>query len=710
MMKAIVVATKEPALFCDSEKITIFVKKCRYMRRYIIALFFGLLCSTTSIAREVRSLNENWYFYPSTARSTDGALRVNLPHTWSSRSRGGGVNSSIGNFVRKITFPAEWQFQRLFIKFYGVNNSANLLINGVHVGEHHGAYTAFTFEITDHILWGKENELQLVVDGAQTSWLPPTSYDHYAEYGVHRPVELIVTPQAAISPTYHGSDGLFVTTSELASNRVKGDVAVKISTRTNEPMAARLSIFSEDGDRVFKTEVLNIAADDNNDQVSIPFEFSNPKRWSPSTPSLYRFAVELATPSSSDMVEVWSGLRIVDISDDGKVTINGQKINMKGVLLYHDHPLVGTSIGQKELAHDISFVVEMGANAIRSAISPHPQALYDICDKEGLMAWIDFPLCSTTYLADIAYLPTPEFHRNAATLAHEIVVQNYNHPSVIMWGLFSQTKNYGEQFTQLLQEITNSTRETDPTRLIVAASNHNGDLNSIPDLISWRQSLGWNRGNVTDISLWSSHIHTKWSNFKSSVTYGEGGSIRHQNMGRTRNDYAAQDNMHTIQLFDRTQPDWFPESGNTRLHETYSQSLLSDTRFWGVWLCSMFDYRTQRNSNGENSNGMVTFYRDQRKDVFYLYRSQWNKKVPTLHISGRREWRRGKTISDLTIYCSTDDVPVVTLNGGAKLAVKTDGGGIWKVAPFDLLPGQNTVEAKQGRLVDKVVFTYEPTL
>ncbi len=674
------------------------------MKRYIFLILIVLFNLYSLSAREVIPLLDNWYFYPSSARTTDGAQRISLPHTWSVGEQPSGVHGSMGNYVRKLNLSPQWRDKRIFIKFYGVNNIANLLVNGEHAGEHYGAYTAFTFEITEQLRWDIENELQLVVNGAQLTSLPPTSIDYEMECGIYRPVELIVTPKAAVSPLYYGSEGIFVSTKSVSDERATGDVKVILSTYSQEKMDLTLSIYEPNGERAFVTTQKSIRPTQS--EVSVPFEISSPAAWSPSSPSLYRFSVELSTPKSSDSVEVWSGLRVISTDEVGRVKINSQEEDIRGVLLYHDNPLVGNALCESEIESDMELVREVGATAIRSSVAPHHHTLYDYCDSEGLLVWIDFPISRTPYLADIAYYPTADYHRNADVIAHEIVAQNYNHPSVVMWGLFSQLRDRDSGVVEFLTSLRDRVKSFDTTRLIAATSNQNGDINALPDLIVWRQNLGWYRGDVSDISLWRGAIHDRWGHFKSGVAYGESGSIYNQNMGRASNFTTSATTTSSTQLFDRNQPNWSSEAAMTKLHEEYAPQLLGDSLFWGVWLCNMFDYKSHRSGGGENSSGLVSFDRRSRKDIFYLYKSQWNAQEPTLHIAGRREWRRGAKVSDLKIYASSSESIEVLLNGADTLSVTPQGAGIHLVAPFELKQGVNTIEAMQGVVRDSITLSY----
>ena len=136
----------------------------------------------------------------------------------------------------------------------------------------------------------------------------------------------------------------------------------------------------------------------------------------------------------------------------------------------------------------------MGANALRSAVMPHAQYLYDRCDEQGMLVWIDAPLHRSSFLGDVSYFATPAFEQNGLDQLQEIVAQNINHPSVVMWGIFSRLWMRGDDVTPYIRRLNETARTMDPSRPTVACSDQNGDINFITDLIVWQQDVGWRRG------------------------------------------------------------------------------------------------------------------------------------------------------------------------------------------------------------------------
>ena len=192
------------------------------MKRYILVIL-TLILSFEISAREVYSLNNGWRFFYGDAVSSDFARQVTLPHIWNSD---GSQSQTIGNYMRSLNVPAEWQGRRVFIRFYGASSVADLSVNSRYVGTHRGAGTAFTFEITDFVRYGMPNSIRVRVDNAQRNDLLPLAQEENRYGGLHRSVELIVTDRVAISPLHYSTDGVFVTPEKISTESVEGNVTL----------------------------------------------------------------------------------------------------------------------------------------------------------------------------------------------------------------------------------------------------------------------------------------------------------------------------------------------------------------------------------------------------------------------------------------------------------------------------------------------------
>ncbi len=663
-----------------------------------------LLTSSKLCAREVLPLNDDWRLFSASEGSGDRARNISLPFSWS-LERNTPVKHTSTNFLRTLFIPARWSERRIFLKFGAVATAADLFVNGRYIGEHRGGATAFTFEITDHVDFGQSNIVVLRVTSIPGNDILPTSTEIEQYGGIYRDVELIATAQSAISPTFYGSDGLFVATREINDDTVLGEVTVRFISDKVVERGAQLTIADDaSGEVIFSRSIEKLVVDEAKPAV-IPFSLVGAKLWSPDSPNLYRVTLKLNSPTSEpeqgDEVSVRTGFRTIAFAPDGSIKgalfINNETTLLRGVSLYHDHPILGAELNEESFTEDLNTIEDLGANALRSAIVPHDRALYDLCDERGVMVWIDTPFSRSPYLSDISYFPTERFRENGMQQLREIVYQNYNHPSVVMWGLFSLLSTRGDAADGFIRQLNDEAHRIDVTRPTVALSNQNGVMNTIPDLIVWRQKIGWDNGQLSDIGVWRDLLHQNWSHLRSGVLYGEEGSTDHQ---VDRSEIGV--------VRSRKRDAWFPEVRMSAMHEEYAAQLQSDSLFWGKWLNSLYDFKAPRSLLGENVSGVVSFDRKSRKDAYFLYRALWNRDEPTLHIADKRARMLGMGDSLITmrVYSSNDSIaPIATINGEREEQMR-------RVAPSQYVLDNLSVRRRanvvvtQGDMSDSVEFIY----
>ena len=285
-------------------------------------------------------------------------------------------------------------------------------------------------------------------------------------------------------------------------------------------------------------------------------------------------------------------------------------------------------------------------------------------------------------MSDVA---TREIEENGMQQLQEIIAPTINHPSVVMWGIFSQLWMRGDDVTPYLRRLNDTARTMDPSRPTVACSDQDGALNFITDLIVWKQSVGWRRGSTDDVIVWRDLLQKNWSYLKSGGCYGGQGFLEHKS-------YTTQD---------EPRSNWLPEEKQTRFHEEYARNLQNDSLFWGVWIESLFDYGSARRPYGVNGSGLVTLNRREYKDAFYLYRAMWNRQVPTLHIVDKRRKLRDGNKQVFRVYSSlgmpllTAGTDTLVMNEYAPCQYRTD-----SVA----LRGVVEVKAAAGNLRDSVTI------
>lgn len=660
------------------------------MKKLLFILLLTITCGAH--AREVHSLNGDWLFSFRHENSSDKARWVALPHTWNLDALASDPTylRTTADYLRKFYVPQSWAGKRLFVKFYGVESVAELFVNGRYVGEHRGGTTAFVFEITDRVTVGAENMLRVGISNAAMNDVLPLSSAHNLYGGIHRDVELIVTDPTAVSPLYLGSEGVLIRPQSVSDECVEAEAEIHLTSREQNACRLMFTVADPTGGIVMQ-KILKIKLDER--PLIVPFTIEHPQLWSRSQPNLYRVTVTVDSDTSHDEVAVTTGFRRVRITPTEGLRLNDSLVRVQGVTLYYDRLGGGSALSARDYDEDFAFVCELNANALRSPAGPHAPRLYDLCDRAGMLAWIDLPLLRAPFLSDVSYSPNPRLEENGRQQLREMIAQQMNHPSVVMWGLFNCLWQRGEDPVPYVRSLNELAHTMDPSRPTVACSNQDGELNQITDLVVWAQNVGWNKGRTEDLEIWLNLLRSNWSGLRSGVCYGESGDVgqqgevtRPRRLGEVRRQ---------------------PEGRQTRFHEDYTKYLTRDSLLWGVWVNTLFDYGSARREQGVEATGLVTLDRRERKDAFYLYKALWNRTVPTLYIADSRDDKRSEERQSVTIYSSAG-LPMVLLNGDT-LAVKEYAPCIYRCDSVRM-SGRVKIEASAGELRDEVCLSAENAL
>ena len=649
----------------------------RFLLIPLLFLISAVSGSASEPARTTYNLNSDWRFYYASQLDISDADYIALPHTWQDALGSYGNSNSSAHYIRTLNIPREWLGKRIFLRFGGVQNVAGVFVNAAFAGAHKGGFTAFNVEITNYLRYGAENLIRVVVNNDVRSDVLPISSDMDLTAGIYRDVELIVAPRNMISLEHLGTKGVFVVQESVNEEQVSGYVRCYISAQNHAHLDLTIRIIGSDGYQI-ESYTQRINKINNDGYVDIPFSLDNPQLWSPQSPTMYRFEISLSDDKDSDDVAVETGFRTVTFNKERRLCINNEPQVVRGVNLAHDHMGFGMAISQNNLQKDYDMLRDMGATALRSLSGPHTQSLYDWCDRDGVLAWVDMPFTrSEATFADICYYPIEEFHRNGTDQLAEIIAQNYNHPSVVLWGLFSLVWQQGDSVIDYIKVLNDKAKSLDPSRPTMGCSNMDGEINFITDAVALRQTVGWQKGLADDVAVWCRQLDSKreWRTYNFGVCYGEEGVLEH-NTERIVRAHRGTRNL--------------PARRQTYMHERYWSIIDSMGDFWGIWLNSMFDYASSRRPYHLNRSGMVGYDHKTKKDVFYLYRAVWNDSEPTIHIT-EGDWQsRTDTIQHFTVYSSVG-MPLLLVNGDSVTMTRISR-GIYR-ADSVVIKGRANIEA-----------------
>lgn len=675
------------------------------MKKWLMICGLLLAALPVRAEREVYDLNGGWMFY--TYDQAD-SVSVELPHTWNDVDALAGradYYRGAGQYVKSIYVPTQWQGRRVFIRFYGANTVADLLVNGRYAGQHRGGNNAFEFELTDLLNYGERNLLWVTVSNAFRTDVLPTSEAENVYGGLYRRAEIEVTGPTVIGFDGWGDLGVRMQPRKVNAGQASGQALVAVNALHNATCQIGVTI-RDDRDSVVWRTVERHKVDEGVSEVAVPFTVEHPRLWQGTEdPYLYRVTVSLADGERVDSVSFRTGFRTFAVDAEKGFSLNGQPYPLRGVVLWRDQAVYGPVFTESQLRRDVALIREMGANAVRVAGGSHAREFYDLCDEAGLVVLTDGPLIGTTRLDRRGYYNAEAFRANGLRQLQEAIRQLGNHPSICFWGLFADPKMIGDDPRPFIEALQAEARRLDPSRLTAGVSNQDGDVNTLTDLIVWNHSFGWTLGQPEDIAIWRDQLHSDpvWKRMKSAISYRAGGS--------------------PYQYADRLQwPDpsrsWHPENWQSHVHEVHYEALAADSTFWALFVGDMFDRGDAdsgtNGSRGIDDCGLVSFDRRVRKDAFWFYKANWNKSEPFVRFAGRRHGRREGAVQSITVY---SNLPVAELFvNGESLGTQVARNGVMTWENVQLRTGNNQLSAfsviSQGddyvTLEDHMTLLYVP--
>ena len=655
--------------------------------RLVSVVLFMLYGMSMFAQRQDILLNNDWNFRFSHQVQKGTEVRVDLPHTWNAQDALSGkidYKRGIGNYEKNLFIRPEWKGKRLFIRFEGVNNIADVFINRRHIGEHRGGYGAFIFEITGKVEYGKENSILVRVNNGEQLDIMPLVGDFNFYGGIYRDVHLLITDETCISPLDYASPGVRLIQDSVSHRYAKVRAIVDLSNGSSGNQEVELNVRLLDGQRVVKEGTKNVNLSGNEVmQQELTFEIDQPHLWNGrQDPFLYQAEVTLFRNGQMvDRVTQPLGLRFYRIDPDKGFFLNGKHLPLQGVCRHQDRSEVGNALRPQHHEEDVALMLEMGVNAGRLAHYPQATYFYDLMDKNGIIVWAEIPFVGPGGYNDKGFVDLPAFRANGKEQLKELIRQHYNHPSICVWGLFNELTELGDNPVEYIKELNVLAHQEDPTRPTTSASNQMGDLNFITDAIAWNRYDGWYGGTPADLGKWLDRMHKDHPKICIAISeYGAGASIYHQ-----------QDSLV------KTVPTswWHPENWQTYYHIENWKTISSRPYVWGSFVWNMFDFgaahRTEGDRPGINDKGLVTFDRKVRKDAFYFYKANWNREEPMLYLTGKRNTVRTQRLQTITAFTNQAGAELF-VNGKSYGKTTPDSYAILEWKNVELQPGENEIK------------------
>ena len=450
--------------------------------------------------REIISLNRKWAFTKQ-ADAIPTAIDnkwdfVNVPHCWNAIDGQDGDNDyyrGIGYYAKTLNKTTLPKADRYYLEINGANSSADVYMDGKKLAHHDGGYSTWRVDITETL--GVNSLLVIAVDNSANQTVYPQMADFTFYGGLYRNVNLICVSESHFDLDYYGGPGIAVTTTIQGANAsVKVDTYV---TNTKMGQTIRYTIYDAEEKVIAQTETADTSA---------TLEIPNVHLWhGRKDPYLYCCEAELMEDGNVlDNVCTRFGCRTFEIHPDNGFILNGEEYPLRGVSRHQDRWGIGNALLPEHHEEDIDLICEMGATTIRLAHYQHDQYFYDLCDEKGLVIWAEIPYISK-------HMPTGR--ENTISQMKELITQNYNHPSIVVWGLSNEI-SIGGSDDDLLENhriLNDLCHEMDKTRLTTIAAVSMCKMDDpylqIPDVVSYNHYFGWYGGETDMNGPWFDKFH-----------------------------------------------------------------------------------------------------------------------------------------------------------------------------------------------------------
>ncbi|MCX2451861.1 beta-galactosidase [Pedobacter sp. PLR] len=661
----------------------------------LMLLLSAAVRSQNKQARQVIAINTDWQFKKD-ANRRDVALadlkwkKVSVPHTWNNHDiqTGKGFYAGDAIYQKELTAATDWKGKRVFIRFEGIGSVARLYVNDRYIGEHKGSYSAFAFEISYALKYGEKNKIEIKVNNEEREDVIPINNRLFPIYGgIYRPVSLIITNKVNIAVTDFAAPGVYISQQDVSAKsagvRLKVKLENKSETATNVILST--SIYDATGKMVKQAEEKVHVSRQGEQIFHQQLNMLAPHLWNGiKDPYLYTVVIRIADENGVlDEITQPLGLRKFEMKPGKGFYLNDQPYRLLGVCRHQDKQDEGNALSNAQHLADLEDIKEMGATSIRFAHYQQSEYLYSRCDSMGFVIWAEIPFVNAVSTKEAG---------NAQSQLRELIRQNYNHPSIYVWGLHNEV--YGktpDDYTAVLTRDLNDISKTeDPDRYTVSVSGY-GEMdrptNLNADIQGMNRYYGWYEGRIGDLEQWVSGLEQKFPDYRMVLAeYGTEANIAQQEeLSRDTGNPSGQ---------------VWPEAYQQKFHEIQWGIIAKHPYIAASYVWNMFDFAVPPANGGSvparNMKGLVTYDRKVKKDAFYWYKANWNPE-PMVYIAGRRFNKRTNPITTVTVY-SNAGPPTLIVNGRKINGLKMGNTNVHYIFEnVKLQKGKNGVEVVVGK-------------
>lgn len=608
--------------------------------------------------RTEKTVNTGWRFK---LEADKEYTMVNIPHTY-----------NLDAYTKRDYYRGKAEYRKMltikdldssrsyFLRFDAVSKQAEVWVNGKQLANHSGGYSSFVVDITDVVK--ERNEIVVRVDNA-TQDVTPLWADFTFMGGIYRDVWVVSTPKQHIALNDHGSKGVFISTPAVNDSRAEMKIRTKVSNDSDKPasLIVRNVILDPDGKTLqTKDTKLKLKAKENATAICQPQAISNPRLWSPESPTLYKVVtsvIDAKTGKVLDEVTNKTGFRFFAFDGNKGFSLNGKPYKLRGVNRHQDQWPVGVALDDEAHRRDIRLMKDMGCNFIRIAHYPQDDAILEACDEMGLLAWEEIPI--------IDMVPDNAVYAdNCEENMVEMIRQHYNHTSVIAWGYMNEilltaprpgTKEWPatkERTVKLAQRLEKRLKEEDPLRASVMAFHQMKEYNDIGlnlvDVSGWNLYSGWYGGDLFGFDRFCNEQHELYPDQPMIISeWGAGSDRRLHSLEPKAFDFSIEYQQKYIEHY---------------LPFIEQKEWISGCAYW-----NFIDFNVaERQESMPRVNNKGMFYNDRTpKDVAYYFKAMWRGDIPVVHIA-TRDWAQRTGKADMAhtvkVYSNCQEVEL-TVNG-----------------------------------------------
>lgn len=679
--------------------------------RFAIIWLFLSCAVAAQTSRAVYSLDQGWRFHSGDSTTAFAAdfddaawSPVNVPHMFPYEMHGSYKSVYRGEawYRKSFTPPESLKGQRIFLRFDGVGIVSETFLNGKSLGVHRGGFAAFTYEITDSLKLGVPNVLAVKVDDRMNPDVAPQETS-LLYGGIYRHVSLIVTGPVDITPMDFSGPGVYLTQQAVSADQAIVQVRTEIDSSLSDtvPISVRLLLIDGAGKPLFKTTATGPVAPGKVTPVTQTLTIPHPHLWNGvADPYLYTVRIDLLDGDKViDSINQPLGLRFYKIDAKKGFFLNGKQQQIHGICLHQDWGNLGWAVTPVQEKQDLQILRDMGVNGLRLVHYQHSQSALDLYDRTGMLVWSELDMFGNV-------TATPGFRQNVRQQLQEMIRQDYNHPSIMMWSLFNELTSKTKVISgPIVEDINRLAHKEDPSRPTVGASHGDMLYNehetvATPDLIAENNYSGWYFGAPVDMLKGIGKTNDNYGDRGLAVSeYGGGAKIGDHKQGLSVTDVKPIDPYGSLQ----------PEEWQALVHEGNYGAIKSMPFVWGSFIWLAFDTGgipyDDGHIDGGNIKGLVTQDRKVKKDAYFFYQANWSEK-PMLYLTSRRDIQRIAAETPVKVYTNAASV-TLTVNGKSYGDRRPDALHIvrWKSVP--LAPGDNHIEvASPDGLKDEATWNF----